>query len=84
MTSTMHDANRGRKTILLSNLLKALAGGVACFFLGFFLSLFVTVPWARHQWPGDGQAVLGAFWPSGYAGIVLAIAGTIILLMGKE
>ena len=68
-------------TSKISAVLKAIAGGIACFFLGFFLSLFVTVPWANHHWAGEAQASLGALWPSFWIGVLSAIAGVIILLM---
>ncbi len=68
------------KASLLWLFLKAVAGGVACFFPGFFLSLFVTVPWANHHWAGEAQASLGALWPSFWIGVLSAIAGTILLV----
>ena len=44
---------------LLWGSLKAIILGVVCFFLAFFLSLLITIPWSKHYWAGDGQAVLG-------------------------
>jgi len=54
--------------------LKSIASGVAGFFTGFFLSLPITIPWSKHYWAGDGQAVLGGLAVSFYFGIACAVA----------
>lgn len=59
--------------------LKAVTVAVACFLLAFSLSLLITVPWSRHYWAGDGQAVLGGVAVSFFLGIASAIGGSIYL-----
>ena len=54
--------------------------GIGCFFPGFVFSLPVTVLWARHTWPGDGQSVLAAMEVSFYIGVATAIIACIVLL----
>jgi len=60
---------------------RALIGGIMFFFPAFFLSLPLTVAWARHHWPGDGQAAFRAFWPSVGMAMIAAICRCIYLLM---
>lgn len=60
---------------------RAVLMGIVIFFAAFFLSLPLTVTWARRHWPGDGQAVLGAFWPSVGIAAISAICCSIYLLM---
>ncbi|MGD1023666.1 MAG: hypothetical protein ABR880_12845 [Candidatus Sulfotelmatobacter sp.] len=60
---------------------RAVITGILFFFPAFFLSLPLTVMWARHHWPGDGQAVFGAFWPSVGIAVISAICCGIYLLM---
>jgi len=52
--------------------LKSVALGVACFFPSFLLSLLITIPWSKHYWAGDGQAVLGGLAVSFFFGIASA------------
>ena len=66
---------------LLSRQIRAVAIGASFFFPAFLLSLPVTVTWARHEWPGDGQAVLGAFWPSVAIAVISAIGCCVYKLM---
>jgi hypothetical protein len=54
--------------------------GIGCFFPGFVFSLPLTVLWARHTWPGDGQSSLAAMEASCYAGIVAAVVCCAVLL----
>jgi hypothetical protein len=61
--------------------IRAAISGVSFFFPAFVLSLPLTIPWARHQWPGDGQAVVGAFWPSVGIALISATCRSIYLLM---
>jgi hypothetical protein len=58
----------------------ALILGIACFFPAFFLSLLATIPWSKHYWAGDGQAVLGGIAVSFWFGIAFAIAASVYLL----
>ena len=60
---------------------RAVVTGILFFFPSFFLSLPLTVTWARREWPGDGQAVFGAFWPSVGIAVISAICCCIYLLM---
>ena len=60
--------------------LKAIGLGIACFFPVFFLSLLITIPWSKHYWAGDGQAVLGGLVLSFYFGIASAIAAAVYML----
>jgi nitrate reductase gamma subunit len=60
--------------------LKAIILGVVCFFLALFLSLLITIPWSKHYWAGDGQAVLGGMAVSLIFGIASAIAAAIYML----
>jgi len=60
---------------------RAVIIGILSFFPAFLLSLPLTVTWARHEWPGDGQAVFGAFWPSVGIAVISAICCCIYLLM---
>lgn len=65
---------------LLWTSLKAIGLGIACFFPAFFLSLLITIPWSKHYWAGDGQAVLGGLALSFYFGIASGIAGAVYIL----
>src|SRR6266478_3055414 len=60
---------------------RAVISGIVFFFPAFLLSLPLTVTWARRQWPGDGQAVSGAFWPSVGIALISAFCRCIYLLM---
>jgi hypothetical protein len=60
--------------------LKAMMLGFLCFFPAFFLSLLITIPWSKHYWAGDGQAVLGGLAVSFYFGIAFAITASIYML----
>ncbi len=60
--------------------LKAIILAVVCFFLAFFLSLLITIPWSKHYWAGDGQAVLGGMAVSFIVGIASAIAAAAYVL----
>jgi nitrate reductase gamma subunit len=60
--------------------LKAIGFGIACFFPAFFLSLLITIPWSKHYWAGEGQAVLGGLVLSFYFGIASGIATAIYVL----
>jgi hypothetical protein len=60
---------------------RAVIGGIVFFFPAFLLSLPFTVTWAIHQWPGEGQAVFAAFWPSVGIALISAICRCIYLLM---
>ncbi len=53
---------------------KALILGIAYFFPAFFLSFLVTIPWSKHHWAEEGQAVLGGIAVSFWFGIPFAIA----------
>jgi len=60
---------------------RAVIIGILSFFPAFVLSLPLTVVWARHEWPGDGQATLAAFWPSVGIALISSICCCIYLLM---
>jgi len=60
--------------------LRGLVLGVACFFPAFFLSLLITIPWSKHYWAGEGQAVLGGMAISFYFGIACAVAAAVYML----
>lgn len=49
--------------------IRALLIGIGCFFPGFIFSMPLTVLWAQHTWPGDGQSVFAAAEVSFYVGI---------------
>lgn len=55
--------------------------GVGCFFPAFLVSLPVTLFWARHAWPGDGQSELVAVEVSMYVGIAAEIVVGVVLFM---
>jgi hypothetical protein len=55
------DSAKPEKHWLLWASLKAIGSGFACFLLAFFLSLLITIPWSKHYWAGEAQAVLGGF-----------------------
>jgi nitrate reductase gamma subunit len=65
---------------LLWATLKAIGLGIACFFPAFFLSLLITIPWSKHYWAGEGQAVLGGLALSFYFGIAFGIAAAVYML----
>jgi hypothetical protein len=50
-------------------------GPVKSAFPAFFLSLLITIPWSKHYWAGEGQAVLGGTAISFYFGIALRHCG---------
>jgi hypothetical protein len=54
--------------------------GFGCFFPGFVFSLPLTVLWARHTWPGDGQNFLSAMEVSFYIGVGAGIICCIVLV----
>ena len=58
--------------------------GTAFFFPGFIFSLPLTVVWARHTWPGDGQSVFAAMEASFYIGIAAAIIVCGVLLRKRQ
>jgi hypothetical protein len=60
--------------------IRAVVTGILFFLPAFFLSLPLTATWARWEWPGDGQAVLGAFWPSVGTALISASCCCIYLL----
>ena len=68
------DSTTPEKYWLLWASLMAITLGVGCFFLALFLSLPVTIPWSKHYWAGDGQAVLGGMGVSFMFGIASAAA----------
>ena len=60
--------------------LKGILLGVGVFFGAFFLSLPITIPWSKHFWAGDGQAVLGGIGVSVLFAIASAISAAIYVL----
>jgi nitrate reductase gamma subunit len=74
------DSTTPERYWLLWASLKAIILGVVCFFLGLFLSLLITIPWSKHYWAGDGQAVLGGMAVSFIFGIASAIAAASYML----
>ena len=60
--------------------LKAIGLGIACFFPAFFLSLLITIPWSKHYWAGEAQAVLGGLALSFYFGIASGLTTTFYIL----
>jgi hypothetical protein len=54
--------------------------GIGCFFPGFVFSMPLTLLWARHTWPGDGQSYLAAMEVSCYVGVGAAIICSILLM----
>jgi hypothetical protein len=60
--------------------LKAIGLGIACFFPAFFLSLLITIPWSKHYWAGESQAVLGGLALSFYFGIASGIIAAVYIL----
>jgi hypothetical protein len=62
---------------LLRASLNAIASGIGCFFAAFFLSLLVTIPWSKHYWAGDGQAVLGGMAVSFFFAVACTIAAAV-------
>jgi len=73
MFENIDSAKPGRHWLLWASL-KAIGLGGVCFFLAFFLSLLITIPWSKHYWAGEAQAVLGGLALSFYFGIA---SGTI-------
>lgn len=74
------DSSKAGSHWLLWGGLKAIGLGIACFFPAFFLSLLITIPWSKHYWAGDGQAVLGGLGLSFYFGIATGIAVAVYTL----
>ena len=62
---------------LLMKIVRVLVTGVGAFFLGSFISLPVTVLWARHQYAGEAQAPLAGIAVSFYIGLAAGIVGLI-------
>lgn len=60
--------------------LKAIVLGTASFFLAFPLSMLITIPWSKHYWAGDGQAVLGGLAVSFLLGVASAVLTAIYAL----
>ena len=58
--------------------------GVGFFFPGFLFSLPLTLLWARHAWPGDGQSPLAAMEVSSYVGVAAAIICLVVLLKKRN
>jgi hypothetical protein len=56
--------------------------GIGIFLSGFLFSLPLTILWANHTWPGDGQSVFAALEGSVYTGV--AAAGVYWLLRWKK
>ncbi len=54
--------------------------GIGCFFPGCIFSLPLTVLWAQHTWPGDGQSVFAAMEASFYVGVGTALICSIAFL----
>ena len=54
--------------------------GIGCFFPGLVFSTPLTLLWARHTWPGDGQSYLAAMEVSCYFGVGAAIICSILLV----
>jgi hypothetical protein len=58
--------------------------GIASFFPGFVSSLPLTLLWARHTWPGDGQSYLAAMEVSCYVGVLAAVVCSVVLLRKRR
>jgi hypothetical protein len=58
--------------------------GSGFFFPGFVFSLPLTLLWARHTWPGDGQSVLAALEVSFYIGLAAATTCCVVLLKKRN
>jgi hypothetical protein len=58
--------------------------GIGFFFPGFVFSLPLTVLWARHRWPGDGQNYLAAMEASFYVGVAAAIICCAVLFKKRN
>lgn len=58
--------------------------GIGSFFPGFVFSLPLTVIWARHTWPRDGQSYLAAMEVSCYVGVAVAIVCGVVLLKKRN
>jgi len=76
----MFDSIESEKRVLLWARVRALILGIISFIPAFFLSLLVTIPWSKHYWAGDGQAVLGGIAVSFWFGIAFAVAASIYML----
>src|SRR5262249_11957892 len=63
------DSTEPKSFSLLWAGLKSIVFGVASFFPAFLVSLLITIPWSKHYWAGDGQAVLGGLGVSFFFGI---------------
>jgi hypothetical protein len=62
-----------------SSWVRPLLLGVGSFFPGFLFSLPLTILWANHTWPGDGQSVFAAIEVSVYVGLATAVICSILL-----
>jgi hypothetical protein len=58
--------------------------GIGCFFPAVLLSLPLTILWARHTWPGDGQKYFAALQVSLCIGLAAAIVGCAVLLKKRH
>jgi hypothetical protein len=70
----MEDPEIKNRSLMLARV-RAIILGIACLFPAFFVSLLITIPWSKHYWAGDGQAVLGGLAISFDFGIVSARCG---------
>ena len=76
----MFDSIESEKRVFLWARVRALILGTTSFIPAFFLSLLITIPWSKHKWAGDGQAVLGGIAVSFWFGIAFAVAVSIRML----
>ena len=76
----MFDSIESESRVLLWARVRALILGIISFIPVFFLSLLITIPWSKHYWAGDGQAVLGGIAVSFWFGIAFAVAASICML----
>jgi hypothetical protein len=58
--------------------------GIGCFFPGFLFSLPLTLFWANHTWPGEGQSSLAAIEVSVYIGIAAAVTCSVALFIRRS
>ncbi len=76
---TLIESKSTRRGLWLARM-RAILMGVLAFVPAFFLSLVVTVPWAKHHWAGEAQGVLGAIGPSFWIGVAAVVLCCFYLL----
>ena len=74
----------GRSDASINSWARPVLLGIGFFFPGFIFSLPVTLLWARHKWPGDGQNYFAAMDVSFCVGVAAAIICCAVLFKKRN